>query len=299
MDLWYNKATINEKESVGMKLSNKWLYPLIVITFGIIGVVTPFALFPAPGIISILGGTAIGLLTGAIVVTGSGLFFEDNDNLEENKKKLQPKKKRTRYEKGSKQNTYSLGKKKEIRNVGVNSRPVKNILTLEEEKTKTKSTSTSTKNRPVRNILKLDDEKEIVDQATSSNQKRPVKNILTLEEEPKTSSTSARKRPVRNILKLEDEEEKNQENTYSLHPITDKKNVLFQEPYNKTTSTETKKDNLWVNDEKIMYDVKSSLEHLRKTLAETEKQINELRTLLESLTEMKEKDQPKVKIKIN
>ena len=295
MGLWYNKATINEKESVGMKLLNKWLYPLIVITFGIIGVVTPFALFPAPGIISILGGTAIGLLTGATVVTGSGLFFEDNDNLEENKKRLQPKKKRTRYEKRSKQNTYSLGKKKEIRNVGVNSRPVKNILTLEEEK----NNSTSTKNRPVRNILKLDDEKEIVDQATSSNQKRPVKNILTLEEEPKMASTSARKRPVRNILKLDDGEEKNQENTYSLHPITDKKNVLFQEPYNKTTSTETKKDNLWVNDEKIMHDVKSSLEHLRKTLAETEKQINELRTLLESLTEMKEKDQPKVKIKIN
>ena len=168
-------------------------------------------------------------------------------------------------------------------------------MTLEEEK----NNSTSTKNRPVRNILKLDDEKEIVDQATSSNQKRPVKNILTLEEEPKMASTSARKRPVRNILKLDDGEEKNQENTYSLHPITDKKNVLFQEPYNKTTSTETKKDNLWVNDEKIMHDVKSSLEHLRKTLAETEKQINELRTLLESLTEMKEKDQPKVKIKIN
>ena len=46
-----------------------------------------------------------------------------------------------------------------------------------------------------------------------------------------------------------------------------------------------------------MHDVKSSLEHLRKTLAETEKQINELRTLLESLTEMKEKDQPKVENK--
>ena len=92
---------------------------------------------------------------------------------------------------------------------------------------KKKNNSTSTKNRPVRNILKLDDEKEIVDQATSSNQKRPVKNILTLEEEPKMASTSARKRPVRNILKLDDGEEKNQENTYSLHPITDKKKCAF------------------------------------------------------------------------
>ncbi len=297
MDIWYNKATINEKETVEMKLLNKWLSPLIVITFGIIGIVTPFAIIPAPSIISILGGTAIGLLTGAIVVTGSELFFGDNDNLEEDKKKLDLKKNRTRYKKGSKQNAYSLGKKKEMRKAGANPRPVKNILTLEEEKNKTNSTST--KKRPVRNVLKLDDEKETVDQATSSNQKHPVKNILTLEEESKTTSTSTRNHHVRNILKLDDEEENKQENTYSLHPVTDKKNVLFQEPYNKTTSTGTKKDNLWVNDEKIMYDVKSSLEHLRKTLAETEKQINELRALLENLTEIKGKGQSKVKIKIN
>ena len=51
-----------------------------------------------------------------------------------------------------------------------------------------------------------------------------------------------------------------------------------------------------VNDEKIINDVKNRLEQLKKTLTETQKQINEIRMILDDLQEQQENSRPKVKM---
>ena len=115
-----------------------------------------------------------------------------------------------------------------------------------------------------------------------------------MDDEDEQIKTTTTNHPVKNILKLDDEEDIEQEKAYSLNPISQKQKVLFQDPYNQTAISG--KNNLRVNDEKIINDVKNRLEQLKKTLTETQKQINEIRMILDDLQEQQENSRPKVKM---
>ena len=245
---------------VSMKLLNK----LIPVTGAVIGVIVPFISPLAPSVITVVGGGLIGLIAGAAIVTGISLLFNEDETVTEaNKEQRPPKRKRTERKKVQKRNTYSLEKKKDARGT-----------------------------RPVKNILTLDDEEESI-KTSSVNQKQPA-NIFKLDDEDEQIKTTTTNHPVKNILKLDDEEDIEQEKAYSLNPISQKQKVLFQDPYNQTAISG--KNNLRVNDEKIINDVKNRLEQLKKTLTETQKQINEIRMILDDLQEQQENSRPKVKM---
>ena len=245
---------------MSMKLLNK----LIPVTGAVIGVIVPFISPLAPSVITVVGGGLIGLIAGAAIVTGISLLFNEDETVTEaNKEQRPPKRKKTERKKVQKRNTYSLEKKKDARGT-----------------------------RPVKNILTLDDEEESI-KTSSVNQKQPA-NIFKLDDEDEQIKTTTTNHPVKNILKLDDEEDIEQEKAYSLNPISQKQKVLFQDPYNQTAISG--KNNLRVNDEKIINDVKNRLEQLKKTLTETQKQINEIRMILDDLQEQQENSRPKVKM---
>ena len=246
-----------KKGVVSMKLLNK----LIPVVGAVIGVTISFIFSLTPSLITVVGGGLIGLLAGAIIITGADIFFDREKNVTgDDKKQRLPKRKTTEQKKVQKRNTYSVEKKRESRSA----RPVKNILTLGDDEL-IKPLSVNQK-KPL-NILKLDDEDDLVKPATHQ---------------------------PRNIFKLNDEDEElEQEKLYSLNPISQKQKVLFQDPYNQTATS--RKSNLQVNEEKTVNDVNDRLEQLKKTLIETKRQINDLRMILDSLEKQQENSQPKTK----
>lgn len=246
-----------KKGVVSMKLLNK----LIPVVGAVIGVTISFIFSLTPSLITVVGGGLIGLLAGAIIITGADIFFDREKNVTgDDKKQRLPKRKMTEQKKVQKRNTYSVEKKREPRSA----RPVKNILTLGDDEL-IKPLSVNQK-KPL-NILKLDDEDDLVKPATHQ---------------------------PRNIFKLNDEDEElEQEKLYSLNPISQKQKVLFQDPYNQTATS--RKSNLQVNEEKTVNDVNDRLEQLKKTLTETKRQINDLRMILDSLEKQQENSQPKTK----
>ena len=246
-----------KKGVVSMKLLNK----LIPVVGAVIGVTISFIFSLTPSLITVVGGGLIGLLAGAIIITGADIFFDREKNVTgDDKKQRLPKQKMTEQKKVQKRNTYSVEKKREPRSA----RPVKNILTLGDDE-----------------LIK----------PLSVNQKKPL-NILKLDDEDESVKSPTHQ--PRNIFKLNDEDEElEQEKLYSLNPISQKQKVLFQDPYNQTATS--RKSNLQVNEEKTVNDVNDRLEQLKKTLTETKRQINDLRMILDSLEKQQENSQPKTK----
>ena len=306
-----------KKGVVSMKLLNK----LIPVVGAVIGVTISFIFSLTPSLITVVGGGLIGLLAGAIIITGADIFFDREKNVTgDDKKQRLPKQKMTEQKKVQKRNTYSVEKKREPRSA----RPVKNILTLGDDEL-IKPLSVNQK-KPL-NILKLDDEDESVKPAThqprnifklndeddlvkpATHQPRNIFKLNDEDESVKSATHQPRnifklddeddlvKSPThqpRNIFKLNDEDEElEQEKLYSLNPISQKQKVLFQDPYNQTATS--RKSNLQVNEEKTVNDVNDRLEQLKKTLTETKRQINDLRMILDSLEKQQENSQPKTK----
>ena len=280
-----------------MKLLNK----LIPVVGAVIGVTISFIFSLTPSLITVVGGGLIGLLAGAIIITGADIFFDREKNVTgDDKKQRLPKRKMTEQKKVQKRNTYSVEKKREPRSA----RPVKNILTLGDDEL-IKPLSVNQK-KPL-NILKLDDEDDLVKPATHqprnifklNDEDESVKpathqprNIFKLDDEDESVKPATHQ--PRNIFKLNDEDEElEQEKLYSLNPISQKQKVLFQDPYNQTATS--RKSNLQVNEEKTVNDVNDRLEQLKKTLTETKRQINDLRMILDSLEKQQENSQPKTK----
>ena len=266
-----------KKGVVSMKLLNK----LIPVVGAVIGVTISFIFSLTPSLITVVGGGLIGLLAGAIIITGADIFFDREKNVTgDDKKQRLPKRKMTEQKKVQKRNTYSVEKKREPRSA----RPVKNILTLGDDEL-IKPLSVNQK-KPL-NILKLDDEDDLVKPATHQ-----PRNIFKLNDEDESVKPATHQ--PRNIFKLNDEDEElEQEKLYSLNPISQKQKVLFQDPYNQTATS--RKSNLQVNEEKTVNDVNDRLEQLKKTLTETKRQINDLRMILDSLEKQQENSQPKTK----
>ncbi len=286
-----------KKGVVSMKLLNK----LIPVVGAVIGVTISFIFSLTPSLITVVGGGLIGLLAGAIIITGADIFFDREKNVTgDDKKQRLPKRKMTEQKKVQKRNTYSVEKKREPRSA----RPVKNILTLGDDEL-IKPLSVNQK-KPL-NILKLDDEDDLVKLATHQPRNifklndeddlvKPAthqpRNIFKLDDEDESVKPATHQ--PRNIFKLNDEDEElEQEKLYSLNPISQKQKVLFQDPYNQTATS--RKSNLQVNEEKTVNDVNDRLEQLKKTLTETKRQINDLRMILDSLEKQQENSQPKTK----
>ena len=163
-----------------------------------------------------------------------------------------------------------------------------------------KKTSTRSRYRdyPVSNILTLDDEDELTNRKTVSNtEEESVSNILTLDEEELTNQETAsnlNEEPVSNILTLEENDEVvNQDRTYSLKPLSTRKQVVFDDKY--TRIPEKGQNSLRVNEEKIIQDVSLHLEQLQKILVETQRQMEELQKVIDELMVNQKSTLPKVK----
>lgn len=264
---------------MAVKKLSKWILPaIIVITLAVIGINVPRLFSPAPGMIAIATGGIEGVVLGMAIVMGIGLLFGNEEDTDEmNKKKDRSKRKKIGRTKEKTANTYSFEKKKEAKNIISNnkSQPVKSIFKLDEgeEPIKTRSTSQS---QPVKSIFKLDDEEE------------PVK----------TRSTS-QSQPIKSIFKLDDDEDIDRKKTYHLNKTMHKNPVIFKAPNNNNNNnTPITKNNLYVNEEQMIQDMKKRLEQLKQTLIETQKHADELLESLNRIAEDQKDSYPKIKTKL-
>ena len=85
-----------KKGVVSMKLLNK----LIPVVGAVIGVTISFIFSLTPSLITVVGGGLIGLLAGAIIITGADIFFDREKNVTgDDKKQRLPKRKMTEQKK--------------------------------------------------------------------------------------------------------------------------------------------------------------------------------------------------------
>ena len=285
---------------MAVKKLSKWILPaIIVITLAVIGINVPRLFSPAPGMIAIATGGIEGVVLGMAIVMGIGLLFGNEEDTDEmNKKKDRSKRKKIGRTKEKTANTYSFEKKKEAKNIISNnkSQPVKSIFKLDEgeEPIKTRSTSQS---QPVKSIFKLDDEEEPV-KTRSTSQNQPVKSIFKLddEEEPVKTRPTSQSQPIKSIFKLDDDEDIDRKKTYHLNKTMHKNPVIFKAPNN--NNTPITKNNLYVNEEQMIQDMKKRLEQLKQTLIETQKHADELLESLNRIAEDQKDSYPKIKTKL-